>query len=59
MFLFRFCYVEFADNEGVKKALKLNGKMLKGREIIIDFEETGPRKGYHFYTKAPSKFNKE
>jgi hypothetical protein len=43
----------------VKKALRLNGKMLKGREVIIDFEETGPRKGFHFYSKEPSKFNKE
>jgi hypothetical protein len=43
----------------VKKAIRLNGKMLKGREVIIDFEESGPRKGFHFYSKEPSKFNKE
>ena len=41
-----FGYVEFKFPESVPKALDLCGKDFKGRRLIVDYTETGPRKGY-------------
>lgn len=54
-----FCFIEFEDTNSVSKAMDLNGKKLKGRPMVVDFEETGPRKGFKFRSDKPSKFNKE
>lgn len=54
-----FSYIQFEDNTAVLNALKLNGKPIKGRNMIVDFEETGPKGGYKYRTEKPSKFNKE
>lgn len=39
-----FGYVEFKDNISVTKSLEMNGKDVKGRNIIVDFE-SGQQKG--------------
>ncbi len=54
-----FCYIQFTDNSAVHKALNLNGKLIKGRNMVVDFEEVGPKKGFKYRSEAPSKFNKE
>jgi hypothetical protein len=37
----------------------LNEKEIKGRKMIVDFEDSGPKQGYKFRSEKPSKFNKE
>ena len=54
-----FCFVEYLDRKSVVKALSLNGKEIKGRTMIIDFEVGGPKQGYHYRSENPSKFNTE
>lgn len=54
-----FCYIQFNETESVQRALNLNGKSIKGRNMIVDFEETGPKQGFKYRTEKPSKFNKE
>jgi len=54
-----FAFIDFANPESVKIALNLNGKELKGRKMIVDYEETKPKKGFRFKSAEPSKFNKE
>jgi len=54
-----FCYIQFTDNSSVRNALNLNGKEIKSRKMIVDFEESGPKMGYKFRTDVSSKFNKE
>ena len=39
--------------------MNLNGKQIKGREMIVDFEDSGPKSGYKFRSETPSKFNKD
>ena len=51
--------MQFEEPSAVPKALNLNGKTIKGREMIVDFEETGPKAGYKFRGDKPSRFNKE
>ena len=54
-----FAYIEFEDTQSVPKALKLHGKTIKDRKIIVDFEESGAKQGYKFRSEKPSKYNKE
>jgi nucleolin len=54
-----FCYLEFEEHSALLKALNLNGKMVKGREMIVDFEDSGPKMGFKYRSEKPSKFNKE
>jgi len=54
-----FAYIQFESTEAVIKALKLNNKPIKGRNMIVDFEESGPKMGYKYRTEKPSKFNKD
>ncbi len=55
----RFAYIEFEDSNSVNKALKLNGKSIKDRKMIVDFEDKGAKQGYKFRSDKPSKYNKE
>ncbi len=55
----RFCYIEFENCESVAKSLQLHGKEIKGRKMHIDFEDSGPKKGFKYRTENPSKFNKD
>jgi len=57
--LTRFAYIEFEDSESVFKALNMNGKYIKDRKMIVDYEETGAKQGYKFRSEKPSKYNKE
>lgn len=61
LFIFKssFSYIQFKDSASVLKALNLNGKTIKGREMIVDFEESGPKAGFKYRSEKPSKFNKE
>lgn len=54
-----FAYIDFDSQEAVKIALHLNGKELKNRKMIVDFEDTKPKQGFKFRSKEPSKFNQE
>lgn len=54
-----FAFIDFENPESVKLALHLNGKELRGRKMIVDFEETAAKQGFKFRSKEPSKFNKE
>ncbi len=54
-----FCYVQFKKNSGVHNALNLNGKVIKSRPIVVDFEDSAPKAGFKFRSDAPSKFNME
>jgi RNA recognition motif-containing protein len=54
-----FGYVQFENTEGVSNALNLNDKPIKGRKMIVDFEQGGPKAGFKFRSQAPSNFNKE
>lgn len=54
-----FAYIDFENPESVKIALHLNDKELKGRKMVVDFEDERPKQGYKFRSSEPSKFNKE
>lgn len=54
-----FAYIDFENTESVRIALNLNGKELKGRKMLVDYEETKPKKGFKFRSNEPSRFNKE
>lgn len=58
-----FAYIMFQSHESAKKALKtMDGKEIKGRQIIVDFDvKQEPKKGYKInLTKDGNKFyNKE
>jgi hypothetical protein len=41
------------------KALELNNKELKGRNMQVDFDLGAPKQGYKFRSEKPSKFNQE
>ena len=56
---FRFAFIEFEDTESLPKALRLHGKTIKDRKMIVDFEESGAKQGYKFRSDKPSKYNKE
>ena len=54
-----FAFIDFEQSESVKIALNLNGKELKGRKMLVDFEDAKPKAGFKFRSTEPSKFNKE
>ena len=55
-----FCYIDFKEHNALLKALELNGKMLSGRKLQVDFEQSKPKKGYKVnYENLDSKYNKE
>jgi nucleolin len=54
-----FAYIQFENTEAVSSALNLNDKPIKGRKMIIDFEQSGPKAGFKFRSETPSNFNKE
>jgi nucleolin len=54
-----FAYVQFENTEAVRNALNLNDKPIKGRKMIVDFEQSGPKAGFKFRSDKPSNFNKE
>lgn len=54
-----FGFIDFESTEAVKNALYLNGKDFNGRNMIVDYEENKPRKGYKFRNDTHSKFNKD
>lgn len=54
-----FAFIEFCKNESVRLALNLNGKEFKGRKMLVDFEETGPKSSFKFRNEDHSKYNRE
>ena len=55
-----FCYIDFKEHNGLLKALELNGKDFKGRNLQVDFEQNKPKKGYKYnYQKMDTKYNRE
>jgi len=43
-----FGYVDFKNSSAVKEAIKLDGKVFKGRALIIDREVSKPKEGFKF-----------
>lgn len=43
-----FGYVDFKNSSAVKEAVKLDGKIFKGRALTIDIETSKPKEGYKF-----------
>jgi RNA recognition motif-containing protein len=43
-----FGYVDFKNKTSVKEALKLDGKVFKGRALVIDVDTSKPKEGYKF-----------
>lgn len=54
-----FAFIEFCKTESVKLALNFNGKEFKGRKMLIDFEESGPKSSFKFRNEDHSKYNRE
>jgi RNA recognition motif-containing protein len=54
-----FAYIQFENTEGAKNALNLNDKPIKGRKMIVDFDQGAPKAGFKFRSEKPSHFNKE
>lgn len=46
--LTRFGYVDFKHKSAVKEALKLDGKVFKGRALVIDTDTAKPKEGYKY-----------
>ena len=57
----RFGYVDFKVAEASKVALKLNGKDVKGRKLVVDLDYKAPKQGYRYNTeeKGNQKYNQE
>ena len=41
-----FAYVDFSKHDSVIQALKMNGKMVSGRSITVDFDSSQAKKGF-------------
>lgn len=58
-----FCYIEFEEHAGAKKALqRMHNKDVNGRKIAVDFDVKGkPKEGYkpNFSSEGNQKYNKE
>ena len=55
-----FCFIDFIEHKSLLKALELNGKLFKGRKLIVDYETNKPKKGYKYNNNTiDEKYNKE
>lgn len=54
-----FCFIDFIEHKSLLKALELNGKEIKGRKMIVDFEVNKAKKSYKFKNDSLSKYNYE
>jgi len=58
-----FCYIEFEEHAGAKKALqRMHNKDINNRKIVVDFDVKGkPKEGYksNMNTEGNLKYNKE
>lgn len=43
-----FGYVDFKSRASIKEALKLDGKVFKGRALVIDIDTSKPKEGFKF-----------
>jgi len=56
-----FGYVDFKVAEASKVAVKLSGKEVKGRKIVVDLDYKAPKQGYRYNTedKGNKKYNQD
>jgi RNA recognition motif-containing protein len=43
-----FGYVDFKNSSAVKEAVKLDGKIFKGRALTVDIETSKPKEGFKY-----------
>ena len=53
-----FAYIDFEKTESLYSAIKMNGKMIKGREVRVDVEGRKPRAGYKLPMDQDSRYSK-
>jgi RNA recognition motif-containing protein len=55
-----FGYVDFKNKASVKEAIKLDGKVFKGRALVIDVDTSKPKEGFKYRgTEDNRKFSRQ
>lgn len=55
-----FAFIDFKQTSSLFTAIKFNGKVLKGRKIIVDVDQGKPKRGFKYRPKEEmSKYNND